>query len=153
MYPLCIYRPSTLRFTPGLPALLASSASGFYAILCCWSIPTPYIMKLSTILPLTLLSNIAVCGTSFSLSMNSSSGGRSKLTQQYKNIMSIHNNNIRMMPPPGEPEPEVRYCIFLILSYVFLCVSCVCGDFVLVDDKGRSREIYLMVYQCTFADS
>ena len=61
--------------------------------------------------------------------------------------MSIHNNNIRMMPPPGEPEPEVRYCIFLTLSYVFLCVSCVCGDFVLVDDKGRSREIYLMVYQ------
>ena len=105
-------------------------------------------MKLSTILPLTLLSNIAVCGNSFSLSMNSSSGGRSKLTQQYKNIMSIHNNNIRMMPPPGEPEPEVRYCIFLILSYVFLCVSCVCVVILfLVDDKGRSREIYLMVYQ------
>ena len=62
--------------------------------------------------------------------------------------MSIHNNNIRMMPPPGEPEPEVRYCIFLILSYVFLCVSCVCVVILfLVDDKGRSREIYLMVYQ------
>lgn len=28
-----------------------------------------------------------------------------------------------------------------------MCVVCVCGDFVLVDDKGRSREIYLMVYQ------
>ena len=104
-------------------------------------------MKLSTILPLTLLSNIAVCSNSFSLSMNSSSGGRSKLTQQYKNIMSIHNNNIRMMPPPGEPEPEVRYYIFSNISIMYLCVSCVSVVILfLVGDKGRSRAI---LWWCT----
>lgn len=42
------------------------------------------------------------------MNMNSSNAGRSKLAQQYKDIMSIHsnNNNIRMQPPK-EPDPEV----------------------------------------------
>lgn len=39
------------------------------------------------------------------MNMNSA-GGRSKLAQQYKDIMSIHSNNIRMQPPK-EPDPEV----------------------------------------------
>ena len=60
-------------------------------------------MKLSALLPpLCLLADGA---SGFSLSMNAGSD-RSKLANQYKNIMSIHSNNIRMAPP-GEPEPEV----------------------------------------------
>jgi len=70
-------------------------------------------MKLSTTLPAALLSAFAMNPSSaFSLTMN----GRSPLAAQYKSIMSIHRGITsggsypRMMaPPPGEPEPEVRF--------------------------------------------
>jgi len=42
------------------------------------------------------------------MNMNSSgSAGRSKLAQQYKDIMSIHSNNNIRMQPPKDPDPEV----------------------------------------------
>jgi hypothetical protein len=70
-----------------------------------------------------LLSSSSLVGVAaFSLSSSSSSscsglsmisGGRSPLTQQYKNILSIHGGMSSSlyyprMAPPGEPEPEVR---------------------------------------------
>jgi len=39
--------------------------------------------------------------------MNSASGSRSKLAQQYKDIMSIHSSSNIRMQPPKEPDPEV----------------------------------------------
>ena len=65
----------------------------------------------------TLAATLAITSSSaFQLSMNSSFNHRSPLSQQYKSITSVHNSmltgsggNIRMSPPPGEPEPEVSF--------------------------------------------
>ena len=49
--------------------------------------------------------------------------GRSKLTHQYKNIMSIHHGISGMAPPPGEPEPEVSYFYFVWMCVVWFVVG------------------------------
>ena len=56
-----------------------------------------------------LLSISSSCTNAFNMNMNAGNNGagRSKLTRQYKNIMSIHHGISGMAPPPGEPEPEV----------------------------------------------
>ncbi len=83
-------------------------------------------MKLSTLLSAALLTGGA---SSFSLNMN----GRSPLSQQYKSIMSIHSGLTtggmssypRMAPPPGEPEPEVRFIVMYILAVMLVHLGCV----------------------------
>ena len=57
------------------------------------------------------------------MNMNAGNGGagRSKLSHQYKNIMSVHHGISGMAPPPGEPEPEVSY----ICLDVYVCHVCV----------------------------
>jgi len=52
------------------------------------------------------------------MNMNAS-GGRSKLAQQYKDIMSIHSSNNIRMQPPKEPDPEV--CIQELMVFVYRC--------------------------------
>lgn len=62
---------------------------------------------------------LASTTTAFHLSMNSH---RSPLAHQYKTITSQYNAGagIRMAPPPGEPEPEVRSIICLVWTF-WLC--------------------------------
>ncbi len=64
-------------------------------------------MKLSTLLFLGAASSASAFS---SLQMNANynanfnyNNGRSPLANHYKNV-----NSIRMAPPPGEPDPEVR---------------------------------------------
>ena len=76
----------------------------------------------------TLAATLATSSSAFQLTMNSSFN-RSPLSQQYKSITSVHNSmltgsggNIRMSPPPGEPEPEVSFTKILCTRSVFMCV-------------------------------
>ena len=71
-----------------------------------------------------LLSISSSCSNAFNMNMNAGNGGagRSKLSHQYKNIMSVHHGISGMAPPPGEPEPEVSF--FILFGCV--CVPCVC---------------------------
>lgn len=61
---------------------------------------------------------LAAVAEGFSLTMNGAPAGRSALAAQYKSIMSIHSGLSSgggsrmayptMMPPPTDPDPEVR---------------------------------------------
>ena len=102
-------------------------------------------MKLSTI----LLAISATSCSAFSMNMNSASGGRSKLAQQYKDIMSIHSNSNIRMQPPKEPDPEV--CLWwLYFCALFVCVYLVAGVYLCGGRciRGQLDSLRLIIFIC-----
>ena len=89
---------------------------------------------------------LASVADGFSLTMNGSPAGRSALAAQYKSIMSIHSGlgsggagrmaYPTMMPPPTDPDPEVRPSSFE--GWVWGVCRVVRGRVVGRETRGRS---------------